>query len=152
THDFESAKLTHWGTISGIVLYYSGQPNAQGAFVTPAFIDTMDTPFITLDALHEHSVYLNDRWNVTRQLTLNLGLRFDDAIPFYDAASKSGVISPITVTDPYTGRAVQCNTCYQGSYQTPVSFPKTTQPSMARPVPRLSFVYDLFGNGKTALK
>ncbi len=112
------------GTIGQVVLYY------RGGFRTPQFIETLDAPFSIESSLKEHSVYFNDSWRVTPKLTLNLGFRFDRAMPYYPRQEKTG----------------------QGPFQAKQVVERRNLATMNGPVPRVSLIYDVFGNGRTAFK
>lgn len=82
--------------------------------------------------LQEHGVFLQDKWALTRKLTLNLGVRFDQLSAWNPAACQ-----PDTAFVPG-----QC-------------FPETRHPDVPNlfsTAPRFSFIYDVFGDGRTAIK
>jgi len=120
---YESQPYTHKGTKDHVILYYNG------GFARPAFIDTFDTPFIAENALRQHFVFVNDTWNLKR-LTLNVGFRYDRYQPYYPEQVKPGV----------------------GPYQQRQTIERKVYHPMHGPVPRFSLVYDVFGNGRTAIK
>jgi hypothetical protein len=102
----------------------------RGGFRTPAFIYTHDTPFSTDDRLQQQGFFLNDTWNVTRQLTLNLGVRYDRRRPYWPEQGKDGI----------------------GPYQEKVVVPAKSFQAFHNPVARVSVVYNVFGTGRTAFK
>ncbi len=122
--DNQHRAFKHDGTVGQIILYY------RDGFRTPAFIETLDTPFDDDNGLKTWAPYINDAWNITRKLTLNLGMRFDHSTPYYPEQRKDG-------TGPYQAKQVV-------AARDIVDFHAL--------VPRISFVYDVFGNGKTAVK
>ena len=83
--------------------------------------------------------YINDKITMTRRLTLNVGLRYDWATSFLDPQGNPGS-GPYSIAYqiPYNGYD------NKGDFYT---FP--TYPSWS---PRLSFAYDVTGNGKLAVK
>ncbi len=132
THNFKvgyvithvRARQTHSGTIGQIILYY------RDGFRTPAFIETLDAPFTLESSMKEHAFFINDAWSLARRLTLNVGFRIDRATPYYPRQEKTGT----------------------GPYQSQQVVERRVFPSLSGPVPRFSLIYDVFGNGRTALK
>ncbi len=124
TNQMEYARFRHQGTIGHFILYY------RGGFQTPAFIDTQDTPFETDDRYRSNTMFVNDRWNITQKLTLNLGFRFTRGTPYYRAQEKKG----------------------DGPFQERQVVAKRDLITMVGAVPRFSLIYDVFGTGKTAIK
>jgi hypothetical protein len=97
----------------------------------PDSVNTYNTPIQFSQHTSDHSLFVQDRWVPFRKLTLNVGLRFEN---FY--SRQPAACQPQTIWVP-TG---QC-------------FPATEGvPHFTGVVPRVSAIYDLFGNGKTALK
>jgi hypothetical protein len=110
--------------------YYGIKTEWRGGFKTPAFIWTYDTPFIKDDRLKTQAMFFNDTFKATRKLTLNLGFRFDHRLPYRPSQEKLGI----------------------GRYQEKFTVPAIKYPALNNPVARLSLVYDVFGNGRTAFK
>jgi len=78
----------------------------------------------------DHGVFIQDKWIPTRKLTVNLGLRFETTYGWLPATCRPAT----TFVDG------QCFPEIQGA------------PDFKALVPRVSAVYDLFGDGKTAVK
>jgi hypothetical protein len=77
----------------------------------------------------DHGFFIQDRWTPMRKLAVNLGLRYETNSSFQPATCR-----PTTQWFP--------GAC----------FDKITAPSFRDLSPRFNFVYDLSGNGRTALK
>jgi hypothetical protein len=89
------------------------------------------TPYIAKNRRPwELGIYAQDQWALQR-LTLNLGVRFD----YLDSYSAAEQLGP--------GLLVPTRN---------LSFPETPLASWTDVVPRLAGVYDLFGNGRTAIR
>jgi len=103
-------------------VYRNGVPNS---------VNTYNTPTNAITFYHENALYLQDKWTVARRLTLNLGVRFDS---FY--GSTPAACQPVTV---FVEQG-QCFPAIKGV------------PDFKMAVPRTAVVYDVFGDGRTALK
>jgi hypothetical protein len=128
-------KLGYWFN-RGQVEYYtwgiSQYPSGLQAVYrngVPDSVHTYNTPTDYLNSHHDNAAYVQDKWTPVHKLTLSLGLRFEQTQSWMPAECQ-----PET---PFI--AGQC-------------FPARTSPSWKRLVPRLSAIYDLLGNGRTALK
>jgi hypothetical protein len=110
---------------------YSGNINTIWAnnFTSPLYIETMDTPFTMENDSMQHSLFANDSWTY-RRLTFTAGLRFDAFQPSYPDQGKTG-------SGPYQQKldVKAFKFQWQNSFQ-----------------PRTSLIFDVFGNGRTALK
>ena len=99
-------------------------------FTTPLFIETMDTPFTQENRSMQHSLFASDSWAYKR-LTLSFGLRYDAFQPSYPDQGKTGTDGPFQ--QKFDVKEFKFH--WQDAFQ-----------------PRTSLVYDVFGNGKTAVK
>jgi len=81
--------------------------------------------------------FAQDKWQITRKLTFNLGVRFDRYHSWYPEQKNEG-------TGPWA------STTFFPTFQK--TYPRRDMPILSSLVPRLSFVYDVFGNTKTAVK
>ena len=96
----------------------------------PDSVNTYNTPNDSIDYDTNQAVYIQDKWRPIRKLTLNLGLRFETNYGW----------QPATCQPQAAFVQAQCFAAIQGA------------PDWKALAPRFSGVYDLFGDGKTALK
>jgi carboxypeptidase family protein len=97
-------------------------------------VNTYNAPNDSTRKFYTDGIYFQDRWTPFRKLTLNIGLRYEDAYGW--------------INDGEQPLCQETNVFLQGS-----CFPAVKGvPDFKGFVPRVSMVYDLRGNGKTALK
>jgi hypothetical protein len=96
----------------------------------PDSVNTYNTPTSRDMAIIEHGAFVQDRWSVNRKLTVNLGLRIE--------TSNGDVPARCQVETVFVK-----GQCWPEQ-------PNVTD--FADLSPRFSVVYDVFGNGRTALK
>jgi outer membrane receptor protein involved in Fe transport len=97
---------------------------------TPNQVTLFDAPWAFQETLWDSAFYAQDQWSVTRRLTLNLGVRYNDI----DASTPEQVLGAGFFVPERRLPAMKHIPHYQNLN------------------PRLGFAYDLFGNGKTAIK
>lgn len=105
--------------------------NWDGCFARPDSVLVYDYPNVTNAGEWYHSAYINDRITLSRQLTLNVGVRYDRYSSFLPEQGNPG-------TGPFATRNI---------------YPYTDDfPVYASFVPRVSAVYDITGEGRFALR
>ena len=96
----------------------------------PDSVNTYNSPTTFVMYSHDHAGYIQDRWTPTRKLTLNLGLRVESTYAWM----------PSLCQEPTIFIAAQCFNEIKGV------------PSFVMPSPRFGLIYDVAGDGKTAIK
>jgi hypothetical protein len=107
---------------------------AQYANGLPSQVVTYNTPSGSVFVNFNNAIFLQDKWRVTHRLTANLGLRTDHSFERVNDGT-----SPICQTGTVF-IAAQCFPAVSGV------------PNWWYAAPRLSAIYDVFGDGRTALK
>ena len=142
-HNLKFGYDTYWEATRDFTMTYPGGGYqlvlANGV---PSQVLVRDYPYTSKNAVYQNAAFAQDKWQIGRRLTLNLGVRWDRYAPYY---------------------ADQFNN-HEGPFGNPstwlpagVAIPQTTITKthvayFKNVVPRFSFAYDLFGNGRTAIK
>src|SRR5205814_2284381 len=101
-------------------------PGAPGTTITEE-----QTPYtVSTDVDHDFGLFAQDKWTAGRA-TISLGLRYDHVHSSYPGTT----LGPGDLTPNRN-----------------IVFPRTTQVSWSDVTPKSGIAYDLFGNGKTAVK
>src|SRR6266487_1700033 len=123
-------KSSNWSTSGMRAVYRNGRPDSVNTYNVPITSTSTKIPVAFEPWARDHGVFIQDKWTPTNKLTLNLGLRFETTYGWLPASCRPST----TFVDG------QC-------------FPEITgAPDFKGIVPRVSAVYDVFGDGKTAVK
>jgi len=98
-------------------------------------------------AEHAFYGYIQDDWRATARLTLNLGLRYELALPWFQPDGQSTTY--IFGYQSYRFLNVPSSLAYQGDPGVPQSIINKKWNNLA---PRFGLAYDLSGNGRTVVK
>jgi len=129
THDIKVGYSMNYAKRTGNV-YSTSDMRAVYRDGVPDSVNTYNTPVSSITQDREQGLYIQDRWRPTRKMTLNLGLRYE---------SNYGWM-PETCQPQTAFVAARCFDPVNGA------------PDWKAINPRFSIVYDLLGDGSTALK
>ena len=102
----------------------------SGVSNRPAEIEVYNNPILSpVNKETQYAVYLQDKWEIGRRLTFNLGVRWDRYHAFVDEQVKE-----------------------QGRFGGSGTFPYVDVLKWTAPAPRIAAAYDLSGDGKTVAK
>src|SRR5262245_28179518 len=108
-----------------------------------------DAPFTQSNGVYQNAFFIQDKWQIGRRLTLNIGTRWDRYSNYFPEQGNSH-------TGIFDFKAIQAAyPVVNGVPQillTPENTPRTVVSVFGNWVPRFAVAYDLFGNGRTALK
>jgi Carboxypeptidase regulatory-like domain len=128
THGGEHSNI--WSTSGMRAVYANGLPTSVNTYTVPITSTSGNIPVGWEERDRETGTYIQDQWTPIRQLVINAGVRFATNRGWELAACRA---ANIFVT-------AQC-------------YPRIDNaPNFKSTVPRVSVVYDVTGDGKTALK
>ncbi len=96
---------------------------------------------------HQYAGYVQDDWKVTKNFTLNLGVRYEYAEPKYDTQGRSFTFVPGAQSTRFVNAPT--GLLYPGDPGAPKG---TNFPDKNDWAPRFGFAWDVFGNAKTAVR
>ena len=131
-YQFMNAKQASsiWSTSGMRAVYRSGRPDSVNTYNVPITSTSTKIPVAYTPAYRDTGFYIQDKWTPARRLTVNVGLRYETNYGWQPASCQ---VQTIFV-------AQQCFGEIKGA------------PDFKAFAPRASAVYDIFGDGKTALK
>jgi hypothetical protein len=129
THDIKAGYSMNYAKRTGNV-YSTSDMRAIYRNGIPDSVNTYNTPVSSVTQDREQGLYIQDKWRPTRKLTLNLGLRYETNYGWM----------PETCQPQTQFIASRCFDAVDGA------------PDWKAVNPRFSVVYDLLGDGSTALK
>jgi Carboxypeptidase regulatory-like domain len=125
----------------GYAPYYPLNMQAVYSNGVPTSVKTFNAPTDYFRRAHETGVYLQDKWTPISRLTLNLGVRFARSVSWLNDHQQFGLTVDATPI-------CQVQTIFVAGQ----CFPAVIAPELNLVTPHFSLVYDLKGDGRTALK
>lgn len=123
-------KSSIWSTSGMRAVYRNGRPDSVNTYNVPITSTATKIPVAYEPSYRDQGLYIQDKWTPLRQLTINVGLRWESNYGWQPASCQTE-----TIFVPQ-----QCFGEIKGA------------PDFKAFAPRFSAVYDLFGDGRTAIK
>ena len=135
SHDFKAGYQLMYrkasDTWTGVISPYAPSGfRAQFRNGVPELVNTYNSPTTFVMYSRDHAGYIQDRWTPHRKLTFNLGVRLETTYGWMPDPCQQQTVFV----------AAQCFPPIEGA------------PDLFMPSPRFGMVYDLAGNGRTAIK
>jgi hypothetical protein len=153
-HKFEPTVTDVWGvfTFDGKV---TGDAFADMLLGKAAQFSTSNTVAFNDNNRNAVEIYVDDSWKVSRKLMINAGVRYSLFMPAYETNGKYRVFDPAhydpkqAVTVNSSGYIIPGSGNELNGLVNPANLWNYSKNNFA---PRLSFAYDLKGDGKTAIR
>jgi hypothetical protein len=136
--------------VNGVTYQY---PNAVANFLMGFMTGFGQGNYVYMnDRNHFPSVYAQDSWKVTHRLQFNYGVRWEEFAPWANRVGVQTAFSPANYTANVS--TSQYSTLPAGMVISgDTGFPKNgVKDQYLQFMPRIGFAYDIFGNGKTAVR
>jgi hypothetical protein len=149
SHNLKTAYGFLWEDYRGSTRGYPGHIRYVFNNGVPDRVIIQNTPVQwQQNSLLDNSFYVQDKWQVGRKLTMNLGLRFDRYTSYIPEMVRESAGSNVWASQA----TVYSNLAPGLASFVDQHWDKQTVATFNKPVPRFSLIYDVFGNGKTAIK